>query len=84
VTLQNDVEHAMELDYSDFLRELIEEAKESGDAAKIALICSIWGNTCTWELIQERAAAEGNTWYVWWMDGVRAYIRYEQALEHAP
>jgi hypothetical protein len=83
VTLQADVEHAMELDYSDFLRELIDEAKSEGAAEKIDLIRSFWGKQCSWEQIQEMAAVEGNTWYVWWMDGVRAYIRYEQALEHS-
>jgi len=77
------LESAMELDYSQFLSELIEEAKASGSEDDIALIKSFWDNQDDWETIQERAAVEGSAWYVWWMDGVRAYIRYEQALERA-
>ncbi len=73
----------MEQDYSYFLSELIEEAKAGGSAEEIAFIRKLWGDELSWEEVQERAAVEGSTWYVWWMDGVRAYIRYEQTLEHA-
>ena len=75
------LESAMEEDYSHFLSELIEEAKAGGAEEEVALIRSFWGNEYTWEQIQEMAAVEGSTWYVWWMDGVRAYIRYEQSVE---
>ena len=28
-----------------------------------------------WERIQKKLAAEGSTWYVWWMDGVHKFMR---------
>jgi len=71
------IEPAMVQDYSYFLSELIEDAKLGGSEEDIALIRSFWGNENSWEEIQERAAAEGSVWYVWWMDGVRAYLRSE-------
>lgn len=46
------LESAMEQDYCHFLSELINEAKESGDAEEIALIRSFWGNKDSWEEIQ--------------------------------
>ena len=70
-------ESAEEEDYSTFLGEYIQETEESKDPEAIYLICSFWNNENDWETIVERAAVEGSTWYVWWMDGVRAYMRYE-------
>jgi len=75
------LESSMEQDYSYFLSELIEDAKDGGSDEEIALIRSFWGNENTWEEIKERASVENSTWYVWWMDGVRAYIRHEQTVE---
>jgi hypothetical protein len=75
------LESAMEQDYSFFLSELIEEAKEGGTEEEIEFIRSLWGHQYSWDAIKEMAAVEGSTWYVWWMDGVRAYIRYEQAQD---
>lgn len=77
------LESRMEQDYSYFLSEMIEDARVNGTEEEIALIRSFWGNENSWEEIQERAAVEGSTWYVWWMDGVRAYLRYETAKEHS-
>ena len=34
---------------------------------------SLWPE-CSWETIKERLNAEGATWYVWWMDGVRQHL----------
>lgn len=75
------LESAVEQDYSFFLSELIEEAKAGGTEEEIELIRSFWGKQYSWDDIQEKAAADGSTWYVWWMDGVRAYIRHEQVIE---
>lgn len=71
------LESNIEQDYSWFLSELITEAKESGDAEGIAFIRSFWNNEDTWEEILEKTSYEDSRWYVWWMDGVRAYLRYE-------
>lgn len=59
------------------LGEDIELAKKTGDPAAIAEIRALWDNEL-WEDIVEKAAVEGSTWYVWWMDGVRAYMRRAQ------
>lgn len=75
------LETAMEQDYCHFLGELIEEAKQSKDPEEIAFILNLWDNENDWATVQERAACEGSTWYVWWMDGVRKYMQLElQAL----
>lgn len=75
------LESAIEQDYSFFLSELIEDAKKNGTEEEIEFIRSLWGRQYSWKDIQEMAAVDGSTWYVWWMDGVRAYIRCEQAQD---
>ena len=62
------------------LGEDIELAKKTGDPAAIAEIRALWDNE-EWEDIVEKAAVEGSTWYVWWMDGVRAYLHKIQVRE---
>lgn len=56
------------------LGEDIDLAKRTNDPALIAEIRVLWDNE-PWEDILEKAAVEGSTWYVWWMDGARAYLR---------
>lgn len=71
------LESAVEQDYSWFLSEFIAETKESQDADDVSLIRSFWNNEDSWEDILEKTSYEDSRWYVWWMDGVRAYIRHE-------
>jgi hypothetical protein len=75
VCLETDVEK----DYAHFLGEFIEETIADNNPESIATIRSFWDNDYSWEDIQEKAAVEGSTWYVWWMDGVRKYMEKELA-----
>lgn len=73
-----DLETDVEKDYTWFLSEFIVETKESNDQVDIDIIRSFWNNEDSWEDILEKASCEDSRWYVWWMDGVRKYIQYEQ------
>lgn len=75
-----DLEPGSAEDYAWFLAEWIIETKESGDTEDIAAIRKLWDDNYDWEDILEKAAAEGSTWYVWWMDGVRAYMLKEAEI----
>ena len=58
----------------DMLRPEIDEAfKGNVDAQNF--LRGLWDGE-SWESIKKRLEAEGSTWYVWWMDGVHAYMRY--------
>ena len=37
----------------------------------------LWDNE-SWSSIKEKLLTEGSTWYVWWMDGVRAFMKYNK------
>lgn len=52
----------------------IELAKKTGDPEAIKEIRALWDGE-EWDTIVERSQVEGSTWYVWWMDGVNAFIR---------
>jgi hypothetical protein len=67
-----------EQDSSWLLGEYIRETAESKDPDDIKTIQSFWNNEYDFDTILEMASVEGSTWYVWWMDGVRAFIRHEQ------
>lgn len=71
-------ESGLEQDYAWFLGEYIRETELSKSEADIAIIRSFWNDEYDWEEIVKKSQVEGSTWYVWWMDGVRAYICYEQ------
>lgn len=51
----------------------IELAEKTKDSAAIAEIRALWDGE-SWEEIVEKARCEGSTWYVWWADGVRAFL----------
>lgn len=68
-----DLESPEEKDYSQFLSDYIQETIESQDKHSIAYIRALWDDE-SWESIVRKANTEGSTWYVWWMDGVRAYM----------
>lgn len=56
----------------------IELAEQTKSPELIAEIRALWDGE-EWESIVEKAKAEGSTWYVWWMDGVRKYMRTKGA-----
>jgi hypothetical protein len=71
------LENEEEIKYSNSLATWIEATIESPDPKSIKGICSLWDDE-SWEEIVERFNTEGSTWYVWWMDGVRAYMRIDK------
>lgn len=71
------LETPLEQDSSYLLGEMIRDADVYMDLDARALIRSFWNNEDDWETIVERAACESSAWYVWWMDGVRAFVRHE-------
>lgn len=58
----------------------IELATETGDPELIAEIRALWDGE-EWDDIVSKARVEGSTWYVWWMDGVRAFLLREKSRE---
>jgi hypothetical protein len=66
------------------LSEFIQEAIETKDRNLIRRIRRLWRydvfgrgskNGERWSEIKKKCSVEGSTWYVWWMDGVRAFMR---------
>lgn len=74
-------ESSVEQDYCWFLGEYIRETDATKNPDDMKTIRGFWDNRDDWETIVKRAACERNTWYVWWMEGVRAYARHEGAIE---
>ena len=35
----------------------------------------------SWKSIKNKLETEGSVWYVWWMDGVRKFMREEKKLK---
>jgi hypothetical protein len=66
-----------EEEYSDRLACAIEELTDNPDPDWIAKIRSLWDGE-SWESIQKKSQVEESTWYVWWMDGVRAFVHAEK------
>lgn len=56
------------------LSEDIRLAMETKDQELIEELRKLWDDE-SWDVIVERSQAEGSMWYVWWMDGVNAFIR---------
>jgi hypothetical protein len=69
IKLESDEEEVCSAQLSD----LIERAK-AGDDNLVPFIRSLWDGE-SFEDIVEKVETEGSTWYVWWMDGVRAFMR---------
>jgi hypothetical protein len=68
--LETDQEEA----YSYILSERIYAAMGSHDPNERKSIRLLWGNE-KWKSIIKKFQTEGSVWYVWWMDGVRAFIK---------
>lgn len=73
--------------YSYMLSDWLQEVIDSQDPKAIESIRSLWDGE-SWASIQRKFQVEGSTWYVWWMDGVRAYMRMDngqtEGKEKAP
>lgn len=59
------------------LSKLIQQARDENDENLIVFLRSLWDDE-SWESICRKADVEGSCWYVWWMDGVRAFMRQEE------
>lgn len=57
------------------LANLIQKAIDTDDQRLVIYIRRLWDNE-SWDSIQCKFRTEGSAWYVWWMDGVREYIRW--------
>lgn len=67
--------------YSFMLHQMIESAIESKDQNEIDEIRSFWDHE-EWQDILDKYGTEGSVWYVWWWDGVRAYmLKYNEEEE---
>ena len=54
----------------------IQETVASKDPNEKRKIRRLWGNE-KWKSIMRKVETEGSVWYVWWMDGVHAYMKRE-------
>ena len=48
-----------------------------GDTGAQDYLRGLWGGE-SWESIEKKLSYEDSTWYVWWMDGVRAFCHDTQ------
>lgn len=80
VCLETPKEEAASYELSQF----INEALETKDRNLIRRIRRLWRYDAfgrgskygeRWGRIKEKFNTEGSTWYVWWMDGVRTFMR---------
>lgn len=62
--------------YSHSLATWIAKTIVSGNTQDIAAISGLWDDE-PWESIVEKTQTEGSIWYVWWADGVRAYMQLD-------
>lgn len=56
---------------SDMLSKITDKALE-GNIEQQQFLSNLW-NGESWDSIKSKVLAEGSTWYVWWMDGVRKF-----------
>ena len=59
---------------------LINEARDGRKRGLRKFIRSLWDGE-SWESIIKRADTEGSVWYVWWMDGVNAFIKSQEGVD---
>ncbi len=69
---------------SHLLSQLLEEAIETHDPNLIRRLRRLWRHDINgrsskhgerWASIKHKASVEGSTWYVWWMEGVRNFMK---------
>lgn len=69
-----------ERDAGDQLIILSEEAMK-GDTNLQSYLVGLFEED-SWEMVKKKLEAEGSTWYVWWMDGVRKFMQEQQDEEN--
>lgn len=69
--------------YSWSLSEWIQEVIDNPSEEAIAAIRALWDNDTSWDTIVRRFNTEGSVWHVWFMDGVRAYMRLDDDNSNA-
>ena len=74
------LESAEQEDAGYILMQDIELAEKTKDPGAIAAIRALWDDE-PWEEIVAKAHVEGSAWYVWWMDGVRAFLLREKSAQ---
>ena len=55
------------------LNQIVERAFKFSGVSERAYLRKLWDGE-SWKSIKAKLQAEGSTWYVWWMDGVRQHI----------
>lgn len=68
------LESKREVAAGEVLSLLFDEAIETHDRNLIRKLRRLWGNE-EWKEIKRKWYSDGSTWYVWQMDGVRAFLR---------
>jgi hypothetical protein len=61
---------------SDALNALYVEPALEGNRHAQDYLRKLWDNE-SWASIKEKLETEGSVWYVWWMDGVHAFMMKE-------
>jgi hypothetical protein len=64
---------------ADILNQIATKALE-GDTAEQEYLRNLW-NGESWESIAKKLQTEGSVWYVWFMDGVHAFMRDQEQAE---
>ena len=63
-----------QMEAADDLNFIISRALDNNRPAQ-NFLKKIWVRE-TWSAIKEKLETKGSTWYVWFMDGVNAYVRH--------
>ena len=71
IKLETDEEDFYSFELSTFIQKTINDNNKDD----INFIRQFWDNE-NWESIVRKYNTEGSVYYVWWMEGVRAYARY--------
>jgi hypothetical protein len=74
--MQSDVwvlENAEETYAINYINRLYDAAKKGNEMAQAMLM--VFYDPSDWEEIQKRMETEGSVWYVWYMDGVHAFMQ---------
>jgi len=68
LVLETEVESAASYDLGDICRDALD-----GNSEARVFLMKLWEEG--WAGIKEKLETEGSMWYVWWMDGVRNFMR---------
>ena len=67
--------------YTQSLSLWIEDTLKTQDPLAIKALRSLWDDE-SWKSIVKKYETQGSTWYVWWMDGVKAYFLRDQGIDY--